>query len=107
MQTKLPPALLSFLLIFKILPIQSKLAATLGSIALAFLVGAGAAVAIGGALLGTLYPQAAATANINLNPSNLAYLESANVLLNNEWLSNIVIIIGTIGTFFYFTPICF
>lgn len=100
---KLPPALLCFLLVFKVAPNQSKAASGLGSIALAFLVGVGAAVAIGGALLGTLYPQAMAVASINLSPNNPVYQDASFFMLHNEWLSNIVVIIGTIGTFFYFT----
>lgn len=100
---KLPPALLCFLLLFKIRPTQSKTGSALGSIALAFLVGVGAAVAIGGALFGTLYPQVAATAGINLNPANPLYADAPNFWLHNEFLSNIVVIIGTIGTLFYFT----
>lgn len=108
--TKLPPILIFVLLSFKMLPIQpktagapGKAASILGSIALAFLIGVGAAVAIGGAWRGTLYPQIAATAGIDLSPSNPAYVDAPSFLLHNQFLSNIVIIIGTVGTFFYFT----
>lgn len=101
--TKLPPILFCILLFLKIIPTQSKIISMLGSITLAFLVGVGAAVAIGGALLGTLYPQTLAVASINLSPSNPAYADSPIFLLHNEFLSNIIIIIGTIGTLFYFT----
>lgn len=49
----LVPLVLSFLLIFKLFPS----AAALGNISMAFLVGVGAAVAIGGAFTGTLFGQ--------------------------------------------------
>ena len=101
--TRLPAALLCFLLVFKVRPTQSPAASALGSMALAFLVGVGAAVAIGGALLGTLYPQTAPVAGINLNPANPRYADAAFFWLHNEFLSNIVVIIGTVGTLFYFT----
>ncbi|MFQ5576656.1 MAG: hypothetical protein ACE5G8_06670 [Anaerolineae bacterium] len=91
------------MLVFKVRPTQSGAASALGSIALAFLVGVGAAVAIGGALLGTFYPQAAAAAGINLNPANPVYAGVPSVWLHNEFLSNIVVVIGTVGTLFYFT----
>ncbi len=101
--TKFPPALLAFLLIFKVRPNQTKTGSALGSIALAFLVGVGAAVAIAGAVQGTLLPQTAAVAGINLSPSNPMYADAPVFFLHNEFLSNIVIILGTIGTLFYFT----
>ncbi|HEY84807.1 MAG TPA: hypothetical protein G4N96_06825 [Chloroflexi bacterium] len=100
---KLPPFLLGFLLIFKILPVQSKIVSALGSVSLAFLIGVGAAAAIGGALLGTLYPQALSTAAINLNFNNPLYADAPYPWMHNQWLSNLVIILGVIGTFFYFT----
>jgi hypothetical protein len=54
------PLLLSLLLLTK----ASQRLAVLGSPVVAFLVGVGAATAIGGALLGTLFPQARATINL-------------------------------------------
>ena len=100
---KLPPALLCFLLIFKVQPTQSPAGSALGSIVLAFLIGVGAAVAIGGAWFGTLYPQTMAVAGINLSPTNPVYADAPYFWLHNEFLSNIVVIIGTVGTLFYFT----
>ncbi len=70
----------------------------LGSVATAFLVGVGSAVAIGGAVTGTLFPQTSATF-LNLLPndaSGVDFLEKA--------ISNGVIIAGTLATlgFFYY-----
>ena len=96
-----PALLLCLLLLFKISPNQSGLTNALGSLALAFVIGVGAALAIGGALLGTLMPQVSATTALSLNPVHYpAGDELANAL---RWLSNFIMIIGTIGTFAYFT----
>jgi hypothetical protein len=105
MAAKIPPAVLCFLLIFKIQPRQSEVTASLGSIGLAFLVGVGAALAIGGALFGTLLPQVTATASIDLSPAAAAYADApgGNFFFDNDFLSNIVVLIGTVGTLFYFT----
>ncbi len=102
---KLPPAFLCLLLIFKVRPTQSGVMNVLGSITLAFLIGLGAALAIRGALFGTLFPQIAATANINLSATAPAYANApgGQFYLHNDFLSNIVVVIGTIGTLFYFT----
>lgn len=107
---KVPPAILCLLLIFKVLPTQNSTSSSLGSIALAFLVGVGAALAIAGAVMGTLYPQVLAVASTDLSPANPAYAiepGSGNAALallsNNAFLSNIITVIGTIGTLFYFT----
>ncbi len=93
-----PALILCFLLIFKVRPTQGNVANTLGSVALAFVLGVGAALAIGGALFGTLMPQVAAVATVSLNPNQ--YQPGAGQV---DWLNNIIIVIGTIGTFFYFT----
>jgi hypothetical protein len=102
---KLPPAFLCLFLIFKVRPNPSGVENLLGSISLAFLIGIGAALAIEGALFGTLLPQAAETAAINLNPSSAAYANApgGNVMLHNDFWSNIVVVIGVVGTLFYFT----
>ncbi len=100
---KLPPFLLGLLLVLKILPAQSQIVSALGAVALAFLIGVGAAAAVGGALLGTLYPQALSTAAINLNFNNPLYADAPYPWMHNQWLSSLVIILGVIGTFFYFT----
>jgi hypothetical protein len=54
------PLLLGILLLAKLSP----RAARLGNPAMAYLVGVGAAVAIGGAVFGTIFPQTAATVNL-------------------------------------------
>ncbi len=96
-----PALFLCFLLVFKIRPVQNSLTSALGNVSLAFVLGVGAALAIGGALLGTLLPQILATANISLNPNH--YQNTQNEAGLVEWLNNIIIVLGTVGTFFYFT----
>ncbi|MDP2995015.1 MAG: hypothetical protein Q8N46_07850, partial [Anaerolineales bacterium] len=53
------PLVLGLLLLFKLSPRTSRL----GTPSMAFLVGVGAAVAVGGAVMGTLFPQARASMN--------------------------------------------
>lgn len=96
-----PALILCFLLIFKVRPAQSSLANTLGNVALAFVLGVGAALAISGALFGTLMPQMSAVAGISLNPNHYQQTQNSAGLV--DWLNNIIIVLGTIGTFFYFT----
>jgi formate/nitrite transporter FocA (FNT family) len=63
--------------------------------------GVGAALAIGGGLFGTLIPQIAATIPINFNP---AYYQSMEIeAASVELFNNLIIVLGTLGTFFYFT----
>jgi hypothetical protein len=97
----LPALFLCFLLIFRIFPTRSRVSNALASTALAFVLGVGVAVAIGGALFGTLIPQVSTTANISLNWSH--YPDTENEVGLVRWLNNLIIILGTIGTFFYFT----
>jgi hypothetical protein len=97
----LPALVLCVLLIFKIRPTQGGVTNALGSLALAFVLGVGAALALGGALFGTLLPQTSAVATISLNPSH--YPDTENEVGLVIWLNNIIIVLGTIGTFFYFT----
>jgi hypothetical protein len=88
----LPPLALAILLLFKISPRSARV----GNPAMAFLVGVGAAAAIGGAVLGTLFSQVSATVNVFdlqatggfANPGRLA--EAALILL------------GTLATLIYF-----
>lgn len=96
-----PALILCFLLLFKVRPAQSGLASALGGVTLAFLLGVGAALAIGGALFGTLMPQISATAAISLNPGQYQNTETESASV--ELLNNIIIVLGTVGTFFYFT----
>lgn len=97
----LPALILCILLIFKIRPTQGGVTNALGSLALAFVLGVGVALAIGGALLGTLLPQISAMVSISLNPNH--YPDTENEVGLVLWLNNIIIVLGTIGTFFYFT----
>jgi len=66
----------------------------LGSLSVAFLVGVGAALAIGGAMLGTLLPQIDATANVGY------YVTRYGSALG--WFSGIVVLVGTIGVLIHF-----
>ncbi len=97
----LPALFLCFLLIFKIRPTQGQVTNALGSIALAFVLGVGAALAIGGAVFGTLLPQVSTMTDISLNPNH--YSDTENEVGLVIWLNNIIIVLGTVGTFFYFT----
>ena len=85
----LPPLVLSVLLLAKLSPRFS----WLGNLSMGYLVGAGAAVAIGGAVLGTLFTQAGAAIGIfdlQARPGGLLLLEG------------LVLLGGTIGTLAYF-----
>lgn len=101
----LPPLLLCLALVLKIFPTQLSLTSALGNLALAFLIGVGAALAIGGGLFGTLYPQTAAVAGMSFSPDNPAYQDALGspFFLNVEFLKNLIVLLGTIGTLFYFT----
>jgi hypothetical protein len=63
--------------------------------------GVGVALTIGGALFGTLLPQVSTTAAISLNPNH--YPDTENEVGLVRWLNNIIIVLGTLGTLFYFT----
>ncbi len=89
------PLLLGILLLFKgfsSLKILGRLS-PLGNIPMGYLIGTGAAVAIAGALLGTLFPQIQAAGN-------------AMTLRNFPWglLRGIVMLIGTISALLLFSP---
>lgn len=88
------PLILSGLLLFKISPRLSKY----GGPAIAYLVGIGAAVAIGGAIMGTIFPQTMAT--INLLDLAAARQSGATPL----WLlvQGLLIVLGTVATLAYF-----
>jgi hypothetical protein len=66
----------------------------LGSLSVAFLVGVGAALAIGGAMLGTLLPQVDATANVTY------YVARYGSTLG--LFSGVVVLVGTIGVLVHF-----
>jgi hypothetical protein len=88
------PLILSGLLLFKISPRLSRY----GGPAVAYLVGIGAAVAIGGAIMGTIFPQTLAT--INMLDLETAQQSSESPL----WLllQGLLIVLGTVTTLVYF-----
>lgn len=88
------PLILSGLLLFKISPRLSRY----GGPAIAYLVGIGAAVAIGGSVLGTIFPQTLAS-------MNLLDLEAAQQSGETPlWLliQGLLIVLGTVTTLVYF-----
>lgn len=82
------PLVLSVLLLAKLSPRLS----FLGSPSMAFLVGVGAAVAISGALFGTLFTQVRA--------AGLAFTPSQGGISN--WAGGLILLLGTITTLAYF-----
>jgi len=85
------PLALGLLLLFKLSPKTTHL----GTISMAFLVGVGAAVAIGGALMGTIFPQVTASMNaFNLSGVGQLWLERLS--------EGVVMLVGTISTLVYF-----
>ncbi len=80
----LPPVLLGLWLLLK----SSPRFASLGSPAAAFLVGIGAAAAIGGAITGTIFPQVQASVDLMQGGANI--------------LTGILILLGTVATLAYF-----
>ncbi len=88
------PLVLSALMLTKISP---RLAA-LGSPAMAFLVGVGAAVAVGGAVLGTLFPQISASVNL----FDLQQAASIGVSPAERLVEGVIVLVGTLSTLVYF-----
>lgn len=87
------PLLLCGILLLKISPRFSRF----GNPAMAFMVGVGVAAAIGGAVLGTIFPQVSAT-------TNLFDLDAVNAGENVIWhlLQGGMILVGTLTTLIYF-----
>lgn len=94
MALTIPSALLGIWLLTK----GSSRLSRIGNPVLAFLVGVGAATAIGGAIFGTLLPQVNASTNL-LNPD---YASTNGAGLAGWFLKGLVIIIGTLVTLAYF-----
>lgn len=90
----LVPLILSLLLFTKLSPRFSGI----GNFSMAYLVGAGAAVIIGGAVFGTLLPQSVAT--INLFDLNRAAAQQISPLW--QLLQGIVFVLGVLSTLMYF-----
>jgi len=89
------PILLSLLLVAKAFPRLS----ILGSPVMAFLVGVGAAVAVGGALLGTLFPQFQATTQL----FDTAAIQASGNEVVLALFNGILILVGVVVTFASFT----
>ncbi len=87
------PLLLSLLLIAKLFPRFS----FLGNFSMAYLVGAGAAVAVGGAVMGTLISQTHAL----ITPFSLATAAASENLIS-QFVEGGFILVGTLATLFYF-----
>ena len=87
----LVPLILGFLLLMKL----SQRTAWMGNASVAFLVGVGAAVAVGGAVMGTLIPQTQASFNV---------FNSTRV--GESWLARLffgaIMLVGTVTTLVYF-----
>ncbi len=83
----IPPLLGGILLLMKLRPSWT----ALGTIPISFLFGVGSALAIGGALKGTLIPQLGATL-VSFSP-----FQNADKLVNN-----LILVVGTIGAFLSF-----
>ncbi len=79
-------ALLGILLLLKLSPGLSRL----GSVPMAILVGVGAAVAIGGAVFGTIFPQVTGTFNL------------FNVKSGNRLFEGVYVLVGAVSTLAYF-----
>ncbi|MGD2251673.1 MAG: hypothetical protein PVF70_02030 [Anaerolineales bacterium] len=91
----LAPLVLVVLLLFKLLPSTSRL----GAIPMAILVGIGAAVVVGGAITGTLVPQAMGAID-TLNPGAVAVQTGETGL---ERVANVsILLVGTVSTLLYF-----
>ncbi|HEY5270900.1 MAG TPA: hypothetical protein VII97_11215 [Anaerolineales bacterium] len=85
------PLVLGLLLLLKLSPRTARL----GTPSMAFLVGVGAAVAVGGAVMGTLFPQARASMNaLNLSGAGQYWLEHLS--------EGVVMLVGTLTTLVYF-----
>ena len=85
------PLALGLLLLFKLSPRTARL----GTPSMAFMVGVGAAVAVGGAVMGTLFPQTRASMSaLDLSGAGQYWLERLS--------EGIVMLVGTVATLVYF-----
>jgi hypothetical protein len=90
----LVPLVLSILLLAKVSPRLARW----GNVSMAYLVGVGAAVAIGGALLGTLFPQVGAT----INQFDLRIGEGSGSSILFQFVNGSIILVGVLVTMAYF-----
>jgi hypothetical protein len=86
----LVPLLLGMLILMKLSPRTARL----GNPAMAFMVGAGASVAVGGAVLGTLFPQTQASINL--------FDLKAGGSVSERIFEASIILVGTLTTLVYF-----
>jgi hypothetical protein len=93
----LPPLLLGVWLLMKVFPGMARF----GNPVMAFLVGVGAATAIGGAVLGTIFPQIGATASL-LDLSGALSGGADFGGLVGKGISILIGVVGTIATLAYF-----
>jgi len=85
------PLVMGLLLLLKLSPRTSRL----GTPSMAFLVGVGAAVAVGGAVMGTLFPQTQASMNaLELSAAGNYWLERLS--------EGVIMLAGTVTTLIYF-----
>ncbi len=99
----LEPALLAVVPLFLCVLLVARVRpgwAPWAGISVAFMTGVGSALAVGGALFGTLWPQLVATANLSMIPSG--YDDAQPMLTSAAFWQNLAVLIGTIGTFSYF-----
>lgn len=85
------PLLMGLLLLSKL----SSRTSRLGTPSMAFLVGVGAAVAVGGAVMGTLFPQTRAAMNaLDMSGAGIFWLERLS--------EGVIMLVGTVTTLVYF-----
>ncbi|MBN2146571.1 MAG: hypothetical protein JW726_04245 [Anaerolineales bacterium] len=94
LELTVPSALLGVWLLAK----GSSRLARFGNPVLAYLVGVGAATAVGGAIFGTILPQVDASTNL----LNLQYASTNGTSLAGWFLKGLVILVGTLATLAYF-----
>ena len=90
----LVPLLLGLLLLTKLFPRFARI----GNFSMAYLVGVGAAAAIGGAVLGTLFPQTSASINL----FDLQAAREAGTNAGIQFINGGIILLGTLSTLAYF-----
>ncbi|MFU8771752.1 MAG: hypothetical protein ACNA8H_04945 [Anaerolineales bacterium] len=88
------PLALSVLLLLKVSPRLARW----GSPAMAYLVGVGAATAIGGGMLGTLFPQVGASINL----FDISAIQESGANLIGQLVNGIVILVGTVTSLAFF-----
>ncbi len=89
------PLVLALLMLLKIFPGKT---GRLGNISVAFLVGTGAAAAVGGAVTGTIFPQVGATTDA----FNLALMRQQGIGTAEFLVSGAFMLIGTVAALAYF-----